>query len=104
LGNCVVESRGGLAIRAASIEATHMHLLIPYTGRDIDNTAKWIADQTTKRIHKTTTHDGPVWCKGKWRSFVFDQAYWTSARGYIERHNTRRGLSAAPYAFIQAGA
>ena len=100
IGECVAKSNGGLAIAAMSIEPTHMHLLIPYNGRDIDVTAKWIADQTTKAVHRATAHDGPVWSKGKWRSFVFDAAYWANIGAYIHRHNERRGLPADPYPFI----
>lgn len=103
LGECVERSNGGLAIAAAGIESTHMHLLIPYSGRDIEKTAKWIADQTTKSVHRNTDHTGPVWCKGKWRSFIYDRRYWRSAKRYVERHNERRGLVAAPYSFIVSG-
>jgi hypothetical protein len=100
IGDCVKKSNGGLSIAAFAIECTHMHLLIPYSGRDIDNTAKWLADQTTKAVHKYTTHKGPVWGKGKWCSFVYDMEHWLNTIGYIRRHNTRRGLAADPYAFI----
>ena len=85
---------------AAALEPTHMHLLIPYAGRDIDVTAKWLADQTTKAVHRATGHTGPVWCKGKWCSYVFDSAHWDSIREYIERHNERRGLARRPYPFL----
>lgn len=100
LETCVERSQGGLSLVAGSIEATHMHLLIPYSGRDIHKTAKWIADQTTKAVHKHTPHKGPVWCKGKWCTYVFEREYWHNIRQYIERHNVRRGLSAVPYPFI----
>lgn len=101
LKQCVNRSHGGLRIVAATIEPTHMHLLIPYSGRDIHKTAKWIADQTTKAVRETT-HLHPLWCKGKWCSFVFDRSYWRNIKAYIERHNHRRGLSGAPYPFIDA--
>ncbi|MCI0433153.1 MAG: transposase [Gemmatimonadetes bacterium] len=87
-------------IAAASIEATHSHVLLTYSLRDIDTTVKWIKDCATKAIHRRTDHDGPVWCKGRWRVFVFDESHWTNLVGYIERHNCRRGLPARPYAFI----
>ncbi|MCH7988238.1 MAG: hypothetical protein IID46_03705 [Planctomycetes bacterium] len=98
--NCIQRSGGGLTVVAASMESTHMHLLIPYVGRDIENTAKWIADQTTKSVHRQTDYQGPVWCKGKWRSFIFEKSHWENTIDYIERHNVRRGLSRAPYSFI----
>ncbi|MCD4726296.1 MAG: hypothetical protein K8R46_01440 [Pirellulales bacterium] len=88
------------SVAAASIEATHSHLLITYTERNIDNTIKWIKDQTTKDIHRRTQHTGPVWCKGKWRTFIFDLDVWGSARTYIEQHNVRHGLGARPYSFL----
>lgn len=100
LAGLVTRSRGGLAIAAAAIERTHTHLLIPYTGRDIDHTVKWIADQTTKAIHRHTDHAGPVWCKGRWRTFVFEASHWNNTTAYIRRHNTRRGLPPDPFPFI----
>ena len=90
--DCIQKSRGGLIVSAYAIEETHMHLALPYTGKDIDATAKWLADQTTKAVHRNTNHPGPVWCKGCWRSFVFDDDVWGNIHEYIERHNTRRGI------------
>ena len=87
-------------IAAASIESTHTHLLLTYTRRNIDVTVKWIKDRATKAIHANTPHQGPVWCKGKWRSFVFHEEGWDSVRTYIELHNERRGVGMRPYPFL----
>jgi REP element-mobilizing transposase RayT len=87
-------------IAAASIEATHSHLLLTYTERDIDTTIKWLKDQITKAIHKNTSHAGPVWCKGRWRVFLFDPLVWRNTRRYIEAHNERRGVGPRPYSFV----
>lgn len=100
VGICAAQSPW--RITAASIEATHTHLLITYSGRDIYNTTKWLADQTTKAIHRQTDFQGPVWCKGNWCSFIFDDKRWSNVKAYIERHNLRRGLAAVPFAFIDA--
>ena len=100
LGECVAKSAGGLRIVAASIESTHMHLLIPFSNRNIDNTAKWIADQTTKAVHRNTAHTGPIWCKGKWRSYIFEESQWENIWEYIEQHNIRHGRNARPYSFL----
>jgi len=62
---------------------------------------QWLADQTTKAVHRETDHQGPVWCKGKWRTFIFDPSHWDNATVYIQRHNTRHGLPVRPYGFIQ---
>jgi REP element-mobilizing transposase RayT len=87
-------------IAAASIESTHLHLLITYSGLDIDRTVKWLAQQMTKEVHRSTAHQGPIFCEGNWCSFLFDKSYWQNTRRYIERHNERRGQSPKPYAFI----
>ena len=98
IGRCRAESDWRVA--AASVEATHTHLLLTYTERDVDNTVKWFKDQATKAIHRETRHAGPVWCKGRWRSFLYDESVWRNTRAYIERHNERRGVGLRPYAFV----
>lgn len=98
IGCCVEQSDWRVA--AATIEPTHMHLLMTYTERDIDKTAKWIAQQTTKAVHRSTSHVGPVWCEGKWLGFVYEESHWNNLRAYIERHNLRRGLPAQPWRWI----
>jgi REP element-mobilizing transposase RayT len=57
---------------AFAIEPTHFHLVISYSGTDIDRTAKWIAQQATKAVHRLTSHQTPVFCKGRWREFIYD--------------------------------
>jgi REP element-mobilizing transposase RayT len=98
--SCVQRSQGGLRIVAAAIEPTHMHLLIPDTGRDIDNTAKWIADQTTKAVHRRTAHQGPVWTKNNWCYHIDQQEHWENAILYIDDHNLRSGRGSRPYPFL----
>jgi REP element-mobilizing transposase RayT len=97
LGDCV---KKGLEIAACAIDSTHTHLVLPYSPRDIDITAKWIADQTTKRVHRDCAHQGPLWAKGKWCGFIFDDAQWNATVGYVERHNLRRGLTARPFDWL----
>ncbi len=96
--DCANESKWTIA--AFAIEETHMHALLTYTTSPIDNTLKWLAQETTKAVHRQTAHAGPVWCKGRWRQFIFDPAHWQNTIHYIERHNTRRGLAPRPYDFI----
>ena len=98
VGACAIVS--DWEIVAAAIEQTHMHLLLTYTERDIDNTAKWISQQSTKKVHRHTPFAGPVWCEGKWLEFIFDQQHFENVRRYIERHNLRRGLPARPWKWI----
>jgi hypothetical protein len=98
VGRCVADSAWDIA--AASIEATHTHLLLTYSPRDIDHTVKWIKDRCTKAIHTATPHGGPVWCKGRWRSYIFDERVRHNTLRYIERHNVRRGVGPRPYPWI----
>jgi REP element-mobilizing transposase RayT len=97
-GRCAAES--DWTIDAASVEPTHVHLLLTYSERDIDKTVKWLKDRCTKAVHQCTPHQGPVWCKGRWRSFIYEEDGWEGAIEYIERHNLRRGLSRRPYKFL----
>ena len=96
LALCADRSGDGLSIVAATIQPTHMHLLIPYSGRDIHRTVRWIADQTTKAVHRNTDHLGPIWSKGKWCSYVFDQSHWHNTMQYIQRHHS----VARPFSFV----
>jgi REP element-mobilizing transposase RayT len=98
VARCAAESDWKVA--AATIEPTHMHLLMTPTARDVEKTAKWIAQETTKAVHKETSFAGPVWCGGKWLGFIFDADHWENTRVYIERHNIRRGLPARPWDWI----
>jgi len=100
LSECAAESPWKLV--AASIEATHMHLIITYSGRDIEHTVKWLAQCMTKAVHKGTTYTGPVWCKGKWCSFIYHHEQWRNTITYVERHNIRRGVGPRPYAFLSS--
>ena len=100
LAQCTEASQWQAA--AASVESTHVHVLITYSGLDIERTLKWLAQEMTKSVHRRTGHTGPVWCEGWWCGFVFDELHWESTIRYIERHNVRRGESARPYSFISA--
>jgi hypothetical protein len=97
-GECAAKSEWKIA--AAAIECTHMHLLITYSGIDINKTAKWLAQEMTKAMHRQTSHAGPVWCEGRWRGFIFDILHWNSTIKYIGQDNERRGLPTKPYDFI----
>lgn len=98
LTRCMEESDWRIA--AASLEPTHIHLVLTYTAGDIDKTCQWIADRCTKTIRRDCGHRGPVWAKGKWCGFIFDQTAWTSAIQYVQRHNIRRGVGPRPYQFF----
>jgi REP element-mobilizing transposase RayT len=100
IARCEAESDWQIA--AASIETTHSHLLLTHTTRNIDDSIKWLKDQATKAIHRETTHASPVWCKGRWRSYIFEDDVWENTQRYIERHNERRGVGPRPHPFLSA--
>ncbi len=100
IAHCIAVSAGGLAVAAAAIGTTHFHLLIPYSTRNIENTAKWLADCATKAVHRNTEHVGPVWAKGKWRTYISEPSHWQNAMAYIERHNIQHGRTVRPYSFL----
>jgi len=100
ISDCVIRSKGGLTIMAAAIEPTHVHLLLPNTGRDIDVMVKWLADQTTKAIHRRTTHSGPVWTSKPWCEYIDDDVHWEQLLQYIDEHNIRAGRGSRPYPFL----
>lgn len=100
LGAC--ERASPWTIAAAAIEPTHFHVLITASNLDINRTVKWIAQQMTKAIHQRTDHARPVFAKGNWCEFIFDQSHWINVISYIERHNVRRGMNSRPYPFLNA--
>jgi hypothetical protein len=55
-----------------------------------------------KAVHQQTTHTGPVFCKGRWLQFIFEDSHWANLVRYIESHNVRRELPARPYEFLRA--
>ena len=70
IARCAAESSWEVA--AFAIESTHFHLLITYSSNDIEQTAKWIAQCTTKAVHQHTEHQSPIWCGGRWLQYLFD--------------------------------
>jgi len=100
ISGCVNRSKGGLKIMAAAIEPTHVHLLLPNTGRSIDITAKWLADQTTKETRRRTSYSGPVWTSKPWCEHIDDAKHWEQLLHYIDEHNIRAGRGTRPYPFL----
>ena len=98
--DCVAKGGNDFRVAAIGIDRTHMHIALHYSDRDIDRTVKWLSDQTTKHVHRSTSHTRPLWCKGRWRGFVYDELVWRNTVAYVERHNIRRGLPARPYEWL----
>ncbi len=99
LAKCAASSPS--AVAAYCIEETHLHALLTCSPTNIDGTAKWVGQQMTKDVHQQSTHAGPVFCKGRWLQFVFEDSHCANLIRYIESHNFRRGLPPRPYDFLQ---
>jgi len=84
-------ARSPWKIAASYIGETHTHLVLTYSGLDVDRTIKWLAQCTTKAVHHETSHQGPVWCEGSWLTYLFDEEYWHNTIRYVHRHNERHG-------------
>jgi hypothetical protein len=68
-----------------------LHALLPYTGKDIDATTKWLADQTTKAVHRTTNHACPASVQRQLAIVHLRRAEIRQrADTYIQNHNPRR--------------
>jgi hypothetical protein len=67
---------------------THLHLLLTPTARHIEHTIRWIKSTATRAVHDRTIHTGPVWSRGRWCGFIFDQRAFDTVRSYIGRHRT----------------
>ena len=51
-----------------------------------DGTCKWLSQQMTRAVHDHTAHQGPVFAKGKWLSYIDDDGQWENTIEYINRH------------------
>ena len=87
------QAKSDWSIATMAIEETHIHVLLTPTKRDIDGVLKWLAQETTKAVHRLTSHPGPIWCHGRWRQYIDRQEHWDNTFDYVEAHNQRRGLA-----------
>jgi REP element-mobilizing transposase RayT len=97
LARCAAESPW--KVLEYCIEETHFHALLTPSPFDIDRTVKWVGQQMTKAVHAATGTDTPIFCKGRWLQFIFEQSHYDNLDGYIQRHNLRQGRAGKPYDF-----
>jgi len=92
-----------LRIHAAAIEPTHVHLLLAPLPTPIGRVVGRIKS-TTARAALSVAPNAAVhrrtWTAGYWKTFLFDEDAVSAVKGYIESHNLRRGLPAAPWPWI----
>ncbi len=95
--------RARCQVIALAIEATHFHMLIgPLCSEDIGRFVGRLKGCASSAILEMITNQPGkrkrIWTRGYWKVFLFDEVSVSMVRKYVEKHNTRRGLPANPYA------
>jgi REP element-mobilizing transposase RayT len=87
---------------AAAIEPNHVHLLVGPLTEDVQVYVGRLKGRTSSEVGKLTpnAHRERVWTSGYWKVFLFDLDAVVAVTSYIESHNLRNGLPAAPYPWI----
>ena len=90
-------------VHAAAIERTHVHLLFGPMDENIERIVGKIKGRTSSEIVRRGSEPDRrrTWTAGYWKVFLFDSRAVPMVARYIEEHNERRGLPAAPYDWIQ---
>lgn len=90
-------------VYAAAIERTHVHILYAATPHPISQLVGRIKGRTSSEViaHGSETWRERTWTAGYWKVFLFEEIGVREVQRYVEAHNLRRGLSAAPYAWIK---
>ncbi len=84
---------------AAAIEPTHVHLQLGPCAEPIGSVVGRIKGSCASTLLKLPANAGRthIWTANFWRVFLFDDEAAVIVRRYIEEHNVRRGLRAAPF-------
>ena len=87
---------------AAAIEANHVHLLVGPVKEDISRFAGRLKGRTSSVVGAMPANAdrNRVWTSGYWKVYLFNEIAVGAVQHYIENHNLRRGLAAAPYPWI----
>ena len=88
---------------ACAIESNHVHLLIGPVHEPIGRFAGRLKGTTSSALLKHPDNWGRqrTWTAGYWKVFLFDLDAMRAVANYIETHNTRRGLPASPFDWLQ---
>lgn len=98
-------------IHAACIGFDHIHLLVERHERDIEKIATHLKSKATMELsrngcHPLSNYRDPrnaiptPWAKHCWSVFIDDAAQFNAAKGYIERHFEKEGISKPQYPFL----
>ena len=89
-------------ILAAAVQRTHVHLLLSGLDEPIDRVVGRFKGRTSSEVIARGSEPGRkrTWTAGYWKVFLFEDRSVPIVGRYIEEHNEREGLVAAPYEWI----
>ncbi len=87
---------------ACAIEPAHEHVLFGPVGEPIGTFVSRLKGASSSAVLRRPGNHGRkrIWTAGYWKVFLFDDEAVFAVAQYIEAHNTRRGLPAAPFPWI----
>ena len=92
----------GASIVAGAIERTHVHLLLTGLNEPIDRVIGRLKGRSSSAVIRRGSQPDRTrtWTAGFWKVFLFEERSVPIVGQYIEAHNERRGVAAAPYEWI----
>ncbi len=93
---------GAASCHACAIEPAHVHLLFGPVGEPIGTFVGRLKGASSSAVLRRPGNHGRerIWTAGYWKVFLFEDEAVSAVAEYIEAHNTRRGLPAAPFPWI----
>ena len=93
---------GAASCHACAIESAHVHLLLGPVGEPIGTFVGRLKGASSSAALRRPDNHGRkrIWTAGYWKAFLFEDEAVHAVAEYIEAHNTRRGLPAAPFPWI----
>lgn len=94
--------RSRAKVFAGAIERTHVHLLLGKLDENIERFIGRLKGRTSSEVIARGSEPGRkrTWTAEYWKVFIFDDRVLPTVVNYIEQHNVRRGLPAAPFSWI----
>lgn len=89
-------------VYATAIEPTHVHILLGPIGEPIGTVVGRFKGKTSSNVLKLTHNIGRerTWTAKYWKVFLFAMLVLEAVKNYVDEHNVRRGMPAAPYPWI----
>jgi hypothetical protein len=92
-----LRERLGLRLLALTVQTWHVHTVVAATKHPVERIVKCVKDAARWGLRPGR----PIWSDGYDKRFCFDEQSVHSRIEYVERHNSRIGLSAKPWGFLE---